>query len=190
MSHINKEDFISLVKENIKREGIDNLIKYLEGTDFFEAPASSMYHSDYDGGLIDHSYNVFKLLSESDKLDHNIYSMESIAIVSLFHDVCKANFYVKGERNVKSEEGKWVKVPYYKIDEAFPLGHGEKSVYIVGKYLDLTDDEALAINWHMGSFDNRCKGGDRSLSKVFQKSLLALELHIADMRAAYILENF
>ena len=132
MSHINKEDFISLVKENIKREGIDKLINYLESTDFFEAPASSMYHSDYDGGLIDHSYNVFKLLSESDKLDHNIYSMESIAIVSLFHDVCKANFYVKGERNVKSEEGKWIKVPYYKIDEAFPMGHGEKSVYIVG----------------------------------------------------------
>lgn len=183
-----KEEFIKIVRENIKRDGIEDLLDYLETTDFYKAPASTMYHGNYEGGLIEHSLNVFKMLSGSYSSVISEYDMESIAIVSLFHDLCKANLYKVEMRNVK-QNGQWIQVPYYKTDEEFPFGHGEKSVYLLMKFIKLTDEEALAIRWHMGGFDQAIKGGSYALSGAYSKSLLALELHIADMRATYICEN-
>lgn len=182
-----KLNFINLARKNIHREGLDSLLNYLENTDFYTAPASTHYHGAYEGGLLEHSINVFKALSESKYVSD--YSMESIAIVSLFHDICKTGLYKIEMRNVKNENGQWVKKPFYKVDEDYPYGHGEKSVYLIMKYMKLTDEEALAIRWHMGGFDDTVKGGSYSLGKAFSQSLLALELHLADMRATYILEN-
>lgn len=184
-----KEKFIKLVKENIKREGIDDLLNYLETTDFYEAPASTKYHGAYKGGLLEHSINVFEMLSGSLSYASPKYSKETIALVSLFHDLCKANFYSVEMRNSRNENGQWVKVPYYSTKDQYPFGHGEKSVYLLMKYLKLTDEEALAIRWHMGGFTDSVKGGSYSLSDAFSSSELALELHIADMRASYILES-
>lgn len=183
-----KEKFISTVKRIIKREGIEDLLDYLETTDFYEAPASSMYHGNYKGGLVEHSLNVFSMLSGSSSYASSEYSLETLAIVSLFHDLCKANTYKIEMRNVK-EDGVWKQVPFYKVNEEYPFGHGEKSVYLIMKHMKLTDEEALAIRWHMGGFDSAVKGGSYALSGAFNKSLLALELHLADMRATYILEN-
>ena len=187
MYEIMKEKFVKIVRENIKRDGIEDLLKYLDETDFYKAPASSMFHCNYEGGLVEHSINVFEMILKSEYVKN--YSVETLAIISLFHDLCKANLYKVEMRNTKNEYGQWIKVPYYKTDEKYPFGHGEKSVYLLMKYIKLTDEEALAINWHMGSFDYRVRGGCYSLGEAFNQSTLALELHIADMRASYITEN-
>lgn len=182
-----KQKFIDTLKRDVHREGLDSLLDWLESTDFYKAPASSMFHCNYEGGLVKHSLNVYNTLVSSPFLKD--YSNETLAIVSLLHDICKANTYVTEMRNTKNEYGQWVKVPYYKTKEEYPFGHGEKSVYLIMKYMNLTDEEALAIRWHMGGFDHAVKGGSYSLSDAYNSSKLALELHLADMRATYILEN-
>lgn len=183
-----KEKFIKLYKQKIQREGADKLLEWLCKTDFFVAPASTRFHGSEEGGLLKHSLNVYEMLSSSEFLQD--INPESIAITSLLHDLCKVNFYKTEMRNYKNEEtGKWEKVPYYTIDDQMPYGHGEKSVYIVSGFIKLTREESMAINWHMGGFDDRVKGGSYALGGAFEKYPLALELHIADMRATYQLEK-
>ena len=177
-----KNKFIEIFKANIKREGSDKLLAWLEKSDFFTAPASTKYHAAYEGGLVEHSINVFERLQ--------CENPETKAICGLLHDVCKVNFYKTDFKNVKNEQtGVWEKAPYYTIEEKFPYGHGEKSVYIISKFVTLTDEEAMAINWHMGGFDDRVKGGSYALSAVFEKYPLALNLHIADLQATYLDER-
>ena len=101
-----KQKFLELAKENIKREGIDKLLDYLQKTDFFDAPASTKFHSVYEGGLCVHSLNVYnrfikKLTSEYGEDWQRVISLESATIISLFHDICKVDYYKKDFRNVK-----------------------------------------------------------------------------------------
>lgn len=187
-----KEEFIKIYREYIKRDGADKLLEYLQSTDFFTAPASSRFHNDFDGGLCDHSINVYyrlkKLIDAEDSL-YNKYSDETIAIIGLLHDLCKINFYVKDYRKV-NEGGVWLTKPYYKIDEVYPYGHGEKSVYIISKYMKLTDIEALAINWHMGPYDQRVKGqSPQTLEAAMHVDDIVLLTYIADSLATYLDEK-
>lgn len=186
-----KDKFLDICKNTIKRDGIDDLLEWIEKSDFFVAPASTKYHGAYAGGLVEHSLNVYECLKGivSRHPEHNI-SDETIAIVSLFHDICKANFYKVGTRNVKDEEsGQWYKREVYEIDEKFPIGHGEKSCIIIQWFLKrLTTDELLAIRYHMGGFDAVVKGGDFSMSKAYEMCTLAPMLHLADMEATYLIE--
>ena len=109
---------------------------------------------------------------------------------SLLHDVCKANFYKAGTRNVKNPEtGIWEAVPSYSIEDKFPMGHGEKSVFIINQFMKLTVEEALAIRWHMGGFDDAVKGGSHSMGNAYEMYPLALLLHVADMKATYLDEK-
>ena len=182
--------FETIARKAIQREGIEDVLKYLdEKTDFYTAPASTRFHCDHEGGLAEHSINVFNMLRKSEILDRDKYNIENVAIVSLFHDICKANTYVTEMRN-KKENGQWIQVPFYTVDEEYPYGHGEKSVYILMREgLKLTDEEALAIRWHMGAYTDSVKGGSFSLNTAFEMSPLALELYIADMRATDYLEK-
>lgn len=183
-----KEEFLEILK-SIQRDGIDKLINYLETTDFFEAPASSKFHSNFKEGLIQHSLSVYKILKK-DLQDNNMnINEDTIKIVALLHDICKANYYKVDYRNTKNEYGQWIKVPYYTVDDELPYGHGEKSVYILNNFIQLNRDEAMAIRWHMGGFDASVKGGDFSLSKAFTEYPLALMLHIADMKSTYLYEE-
>lgn len=177
-----KEQYIELLKIS-NRSGIDKLIEYLEETDFFTAPASTKYHLSKEGGLLEHSLNVYDELINEYGVSDNI---GSLIIVALLHDVCKANYYTLSEKNV-NKNGKWVKEPYYTIDDQFPVGHGEKSVMIIQKYIELTEEEITAIRWHMGGFEP--KESYSSLNKAFSKYPLALYLHIADLKATYIKES-
>ena len=186
----NKKEFLDLVKEHIHRDGIDEFINWLSSTDFFEAPASSKFHSAEPGGLCFHSINVFKrllFLAKNEWGEENI-NTETLAIVSLFHDVCKCCYYKTEMRNVK-ENGEWVQKPYYAVDDPLPYGHGEKSVYIINGYMRLTREEALAINWHMGGFDKRVQGGDQSFSIAYYKYPLCTLTHLADVMATYLDET-
>lgn len=186
-----REKFIKICKEKIHRDGIVSLLEWLENkSDFFTAPASTRFHGNYEGGLLEHSLNVYDLLCQSEMLKYipNL-TEENIAIVALFHDLCKTNFYKIDYRNVKNANGYWDRVPFYTIEDTLPYGHGEKSVYIVSGFMRLTREEAMAIRWHMGAFDDSVKGGSFSLNGAFEQFPLALELHIADTRATYILEK-
>lgn len=187
-----KSEFIDLFTANIKRDGAEQLLEYLTNSDFFTAPASAGYHLAQTGGLCQHSINVYKRLLHIVKDEYGdnqtVVSNETIAICGLLHDLCKVNFYVTDYRNVK-ENGEWVKKPYYKVDERFPYGHGEKSVFIISQYMRLTAEEAMAINWHMGGFDARVKGGSYSLSEAMYKYKFVLLMHVADIEATYLDER-
>ncbi len=181
-----KERFIEAYTAAISRQGSKELLDWIGTTDFFTAPASSKYHSAYEGGLCEHSLNVYHCLIEhynDGKPD------ESLAIVSLLHDLCKAQFYKAGTRNVKNEAtGQWEKVPYYSIEDKFPFGHGEKSVFLIERFMRLKIEEAIAIRWHMGGFDDAAKGGSFAINGAFEKYPLAVKLHIADIEATYLIE--
>ena len=180
------DDFVELL-HTTNRDGIEELIRYLqEETDFFTAPASTKYHGAFAGGLLMHSINVCAEL----RLDPNskVYPTETLIIVALLHDICKANCYRTEKRNVK-ENGGWVEKQIYVFEDELPLGHGEKSLYIASKFIKLSDEEAAAIRWHMGAFDCAFRGGDRGLNAAYEKYPLAVLLHMADMRATYLVER-
>lgn len=178
----NREKYISTLS---KVPNADGMVEWLTKTDFFTAPASTKFHGSYEGGLVEHSLNVLTELMTSKNAIR--FREESIIKVALLHDICKANFYVVDYRNTKID-GKWEQVPFYTVKDDFPYGHGEKSVLLASRFLRLTEEETMAIRWHMGAFDEAVKGGF-NLSQVYEKYPLALELHIADMRATYIVEQ-
>lgn len=186
----NKEEFLKIARENIKRDGLEDLLGWLASTDFFEAPASTKFHSAEAGGLCFHSLNVFRRLLKlaTDEFGEKV-NKETVAVIALFHDVCKCCYYKTDYRNVKDENGNWVKKPFYAVDDLLPYGHGEKSVYMVNGYMRLTREEALAINWHMGGFDKRVIGGDFSMAKSYYKYPICTLTHIADIMATYLDET-
>jgi len=183
----NKKDFVNILKSNVKREGIDKLLEWLETTDFYTCPASTKYHLSEEGGLCQHSLNVYERLEKLmiTEYGEDGYNKESVALCGLLHDICKTNYYKVEMRNVK-EDGVWVQKPYYTVDDQLPYGHGEKSVYIINGFLRLTRDEAVAINWHMGGFDVRVQGGSLDYSRAYNKYPLAVLLHIADLQATFL----
>lgn len=191
-----KAEYTKIYTENIKREGADKLLDYLTNkSDFFTAPASTKYHSAYEGGLAQHSLNVYSCLKaylerERVKETYGVsgYTDEQVALVALLHDICKTNIYKVDYRNQKNEQGQWEKVPYYRIEENLPYGHGEKSVYMITGFMRLSREEAMAIRWHMGfSYGDV---NDRNLvGKAFETFPLAFALSTADMEASYFLEG-
>lgn len=188
------EKFIKIYKDNIKREGADKLLEYLLSpqSDFFTAPASARFHLSEVGGLVTHSVNVYEALkgyldSKRAKETYGFdYSDESIAIVSLLHDLCKVNVYKKGFRNVKDEKGAWQRVDSFEYDDKLPYGHGEKSVYIITGYMKLTREEAFAIRYHMGYSSTE---DERNVSAAFEMFPLAFALSTADSEATYYIES-
>ncbi len=183
-----KEEFIRIYNAQIKREGAGKLLKWLSGTDFFTAPASTRFHLACEGGLVCHSVNVYRVLRE--RYFEEGDSEESFALCGLLHDICKAQFYKVSYRNAKNPQTKeWEQVPYYSVEDAFPYGHGEKSVYLIERFLRLKPAEAVAVRWHMGGFDDSARGGSFAVSGAYEKYPLAVKLHLADMEATYLREG-
>jgi len=181
-----KQKFIEYYQANIHREGADRLLEWLQTTDFFTAPASTRYHCACPSGLVQHSVNVYEVMMEK-HFDPETDSAESFALCALLHDVCKAQFYKISTRNVKNEKtGQWEKVPYYTIEDAFPYGHGEKSVFLIERFVRLKPAEATAIRWHMGFSGTE---DSRLVGRAFAKYPLAFALSVADMEATYFLEE-
>ncbi len=184
-----KQKFIEYYQANIHREGADRLLEWLQTTDFFTAPASTRYHCACPAGLVMHSINVYEVMMEK-HFDPETDNAESFALCALLHDVCKAQFYKVSSRNVKNERtGQWEKVPYYVIEDAFPYGHGEKSVFLIERFVRLKPAEATAIRWHMGGFDDAARGGNFSISVAYDKYPIAVKLHLADLEATYLREK-
>ena len=192
-----REEFTHVYVNIIQRSGADKLLDWIENrTDFFDAPASTRYHLAEPGGLVKHSVHVFERLNalcESEDWAAKGISKpqkESIAICGLLHDLCKANFYKTSTRNVKNEAtGQWEKVPFYTVEDQFPYGHGEKSVFLIERFMRLKTEEAVAIRWHMGGFDDSARGGSFAISEAYDRYPLAIKLHIADLTATYLMEH-
>ena len=185
---MSKERFVELYNNLVRRPGAEDLLEWLSETDFFVAPASSKFHGNYEGGLCEHSLNVWEELVRLLKAYPEIkVSAETAAIVSLLHDVCKIDCYKQELRNTKVN-GVWVQKPVYVFQEDFCFGgHGSKSVYLIQKYMNLTDEEAVAINCHMGFADR--SPSDYGIGNAFERTPLAWLLHVADESATYIRET-
>ncbi|MBM6938029.1 hydrolase [Pseudoflavonifractor phocaeensis] len=188
-----REEFIELYTTHIHRDGSAALLDYLTSrSDFFTAPASARFHGAYAGGLCDHSVNVYHCLTDYlarervQELYGLDYPPESVAVVSLLHDLCKIGCYKSGTRNVKNAEGKWEAVPTFHFEDPLPYGHGEKSVYIISGFMRLTREEAMAIRWHMGFSGSE---DPRTIGQALEQYPLAFALSVADMEATYFLEG-
>lgn len=170
----------------IKRDGIKDLMEWLESTDFFTAPASTRFHGAYEGGLARHSLNVY---SQLERLVNwygysEEYSKETLAIVALFHDVCKVGCYKTEMRWRKDDRNQWEQYATYRFQEDFAFGgHGSKSVFLVQNFAKLTPDEAVAINCHMGQWDATTYSNPTA---AYEKCPLAWLLHVADEAADFI----
>lgn len=181
-----REKFLKLVNTYIHRKGIDQMINFLDGTDFYEAPCSTKYHLNYEGGLVEHSINVCNNLF-LEVAAHNLdFSDETIAIVSLFHDLCKINTYKKVPKWEKDSNNVWIQKDSYIFDEQLAYGHSEKSAMLVARFIQVLPFELQAINGHMGFSDVR---GPQLIGNIFKQNKLALMLHFADMTATYITED-
>lgn len=187
----NKERFIELLRST-NRDGVENLINWLETTDFYKAPASTRFHGSHEGGLLEHSLNVY---DELDNLVTNLmqrtefikFNSDSVIIIALLHDLCKTNLYKIDYRNTKNEYGQWVKVPYYATEDNEPYGHGEKSVMLANQFIKMTLEEMYSIRWHMGFTEG--KEQYNYISATYNKYDLAVLTHIADLKATYLLEK-
>lgn len=182
-----KEKFIELLRST-NREGIEDLIAFLDKTDFFTAPASTRFHGSFERGLLEHSLKVYEILDYKVKhcvIDMNV-SEDTIKLVALLHDICKLNFYKVDYRNAKNALGEWEKVPYYTIDDTIPYGHGEKSVMMISEYIKLTPEEKYSIRWHMGYTEP--KELYNTIGSAYKKYPLALLTHEADLEATYLFD--
>ena len=184
-----KDEFIKIYTENITRKGSAELLEWIQKTDFFTAPASTKYHCACENGLVMHSVSVYNTMIEK-HFDEENDNPESFAICALLHDLCKAQFYKVSTRNVKNEQtGQWEKKPYYTVEDAYPYGHGEKSVFLIERFMRLKPAEAMAIRWHMGGFDEAARGGSFAISLAYEKYPLAVKLHLADLESTYLKEK-
>lgn len=199
----NKERFIDLCHQHIKRDGLERILAYLEKSDFYTAPSSASFHLNEEGGLCKHSMNVFEttlniyhslvephIKNKTSPFEKEIKT-ESIAIAALFHDLCKINLYHRTQRWKKDENNKWISYPGYELKDDMPLGHGEKSCFMINWFMRLEPDEMLAIRWHMGMFDMGENGSTLRYSyrAAMDKSPLVSLLQAADMLSANLLEN-
>ena len=165
-----REEFLDIFHRYVTRPGSEKLLDWLDTkTDFFTAPASTRFHGAYDGGLCAHSLNVYRVLRSS-FFEPDTDTEETYAIVALLHDLCKIGCYKSGSRNVKGPDGK-------------------KSVFLIERFMKLKVEEAVAIRWHMGGFDDAVRGGSFAMSGAFEKYPLAVKLHISDLEATYLMET-
>ena len=183
-----QEQFEEIFTTYITRQGSTELLEWMKKTDFFTAPASTRFHCACKGGLLKHSINVYRVLRE--RYFEEGDSEESFAICGLLHDICKTQFYKESTRNVKNEQtGQWEKQPYFTVEDSFPYGHGEKSVFMIERFLRLKTSEAVAIRWHMGGFDDAARAGNFAISLAYDKYPIAVKQHLADLEATYLREK-
>lgn len=194
-----KKNLFENLLRSTGRKGIEDVIAFLNGTDFYDAPSSASYHSNYKGGLLDHSLLVYtcamKLREMYIELKPELASrldVNSVILSTLLHDICKVCFYKEKEKWKKNENDQWVSYTGYEIEDTFPIGHGEKSVIMLLKVgLDLTPDEMIAIRFHMGSWDGALLTNDvkYSYQSAMNNCPLVPLVQTADNTSSLLLET-
>ena len=206
MAELNIQELIEKFEQlltSVKRDGIDKLLAYIRKSDFYRAPASTRFHSCHDGGLLEHSLNLYECLLS--KKQNPIWAEvlreiddESLILVALLHDLCKSYLYVPEFKNkkvysdtgTKKDDGgrfDWQAVKGYSTDDKIPYGHGEKSVMMIEEFIKLKPIERYAIRWHMGFTEP--KEYWNTLTTAIKKYPVILAVHQADMEATYLLEE-
>lgn len=185
-----KQQILDILK-NVKRKNIESVINFLVEGDFFTAPASTRFHGNFEGGLAEHSLNVYEIFKRKNEIYDLGLSEDTVTIVSLLHDICKVDFYTVYDKNVNiakaGEKPRWVKMPAYGVNDLFPAGHGEKSVIILQRLIGITREESLIIRWHMGGYEP--KENYNSISIAWNMYKAGAALHTADLESSYILET-
>lgn len=188
MNRANVKERIIELWRNVPRNGVEDLIMFLEGSDFFDAPCSTQYHLATPGGLAEHSFNVYNTLAVKVGCFSNPPPHESIAVCALGHDLCKVNYYATEKKWRKDARNQWEQYDAYVVKDQFPMGHGEKSVSILQDFIKLEDYEKLAIRWHMSAFDLTETYGKYAYNEAVKLHPLVTLLHTADLEASNIIE--
>ena len=195
-----KQKFIEILKST-NRKGMDNVLAKLEELGFYEAPASTKFHLSYKGGLLEHSMNVYQagltLREQAVRIKPELESqlpLDSVAICTLLHDVCKTDIYKEAMLNRKNDAGFWEKYQGYAVDyeAGMPLGHGEKSVIMLLSWgLELKPEEMLAIRWHMTAWDLPMQSPEHksSLDAAKKKTPLVSLIQLSDGFASGLVER-
>lgn len=165
--------------QSTQRKGIDDLVLWLDSTNFFTSPASTMFHGNYEGGLALHSYKVYEEFQR--QVEHYRLNVpaDSVTVAAILHDVCKVNYYITN----RLKSGNTSEHKPYKVEDNFPLGHGEKSVVLVQRYIDLTAQEAMLIRWHMGTSDPAWEEYSEKIEKMHPEVTL---LHHVDKEVSLL----
>jgi len=191
---INKNLILNLLRNidnGTDAESLHRFLKWIEESDFFTAPSSTMYHLACEGGLAQHSLHVYSLLREKATRYGLDVPTSSIILCGLCHDLCKVNFYGKELRN-KKIDGRWESVEVWVVKDQFPMGHGEKSVSILQEFFHLTEIERLAIRYHMGAWESGphfSYSSGQSLNAACDIHPLIPLLCTSDYEASQILER-
>lgn len=186
----NKEKIIELLKST-KRDGIDDLINWMEKSGYFESPASSKYHFSIEGGLAQHSLTVYEILLKLNDCFNIGFSKEIMIITGLLHDVCKIGIYKWYEKEElinpsdRHDNSKRIYKGYIRND-TFPIGHGEKSIILVQKYIKLTDKEIAMIRWHMSMYDPAFSMNQKDIYREFPE---VMWLYFADHISTLFMEK-
>lgn len=145
----NQEKFIALLNMT-KREGTQELINDIKKNTFFIAPASTRYHGSYEGGLVAHLLSVYEIFSNMliTAGKQEAIPADSKIIVSLLHDQCKDDMYIKTLNG-------------YVWNRGHKPGHSKLSLSRIKAYIKLTSIEEALIKYHMGYYGTVEFGGDR-----------------------------
>ncbi|MDO5520007.1 MAG: HD domain-containing protein [bacterium] len=193
----NRKEFEELMGQ-VTRPGIDALMKYIKASDMYTAPASTRFHLSVEGGLLQHSLNVFHCLEETLVERDGMYlymvcgkvvqeiTKENMIIMALLHDICKTHFYHTVMKWKKDDNNQWYQYPSYEVVDKIPYGHGEKSVMMIDEFMRLEPVERYAIRWHMGYTDD---SNMLTLSNAIEKYPIIWALHDADQKATHFLED-
>lgn len=164
----------------------DDLMEYLMAYGFFTAPASTKYHGNYEGGLLEHSYMVTKFLLTLTQDNHLIWhKSRSPYIVGMFHDLCKIDQYRHPASDLivdgmlLPDPSKWEYNP-----NTLLKGHGDKSVMLLSRFYTLTEEEIMCIRYHMGAFTDKSEWND--YTRAVRNYPNVLWTHQADMLASQV----
>jgi len=192
---MNKEniELFRSIMSTVERDGKDELMRFIEKSDFYTAPASTRFHGAYEGGLLEHSLKVYDCLMKKKQTAGTVWHEvladipdESIAVTALLHDLCKTYYYGVEMRN-KKVNGEWIQVPSYRVDDRIPYGHGEKSVMMIDEYMRLKPVERYAIRWHMGPYSGEKDWS--TLDAAMDRYPLVMAMFEADMEASHLIET-
>lgn len=194
-----KKEFLEMLRST-GRDGVEEVIQYLEEIGFFKAPASAAHHLAEEGGLVEHSVNtcksalaVYEGMKTLDSSLERVVKPENIIIAALLHDVCKSDSYEKSMRKRKNDLGQDEYVPGFRaVTPRLPIGHGERSLVMLlyNTPIDLTDEEMMAIRWHMGPWGLNFNSGEEGrLYDAAYDSPLVTIVHAGDLLASRIIER-
>lgn len=183
-------DLMEIVETIEFKRDPTKFLQFLVQGDFFIAPASRNNHGNFEGGLYHHSKNVYKVLSHLNQmLGSDKFQEETIFYVAFCHDLCKINHYKIVKKWKKDQNNKWQEYSGYDEQETFPCGHATKSIVLALPLVALTNEEIVAIRYHMGSFMETDYFSGKIYDEARRFSKLTTLLQSADIIASDVFEE-